>query len=196
MIRVAAIFVVLLMVASSGWAQAAVTQQAASKPQSQDVFRQSLQELVAYSPDPCGPPFGNENNWHTSAIESRLFDAAQGIVADALNDSAAPQAPKDRASAALKRLEDESARVNTGWPEENRFSGMLLRVFDGLRMTPFEYTKAGSRAMPACTKCGKETELHVHGVPICLECERTAFKTVMDETTPQESKSDEPEQKK
>ncbi|HEV2198743.1 MAG TPA: hypothetical protein VGR73_02905 [Bryobacteraceae bacterium] len=132
MIRAAAIFVVFLVVTSSGWAQAAVTQQAASKPQPQDVFRQSLQELVAYSPDPCGPPFGNENNWHTSAIESRLFDAAQGIVADVLNDSAAPQEPKDRASAALKRLEDESARINTGWPEENRFHFELLDIAPAL----------------------------------------------------------------
>jgi hypothetical protein len=132
MIRASAIVVVFLIVASSGWAQAALTQQAASRPQPQDVFRQSLQELVAYSPDPCGPPYGNENNWHTSAIESRLFDAAQGIVADALNDSAAPQAPKDRASAALKRLEDESARINTGWPEETRFHFELLDIAPAL----------------------------------------------------------------
>ena len=120
------------MVASSGWAQAAVTQQTASRPQPQDVFRQSLQELAAYSPDPCGPPYGNENNWHTSDIESRLFDAAQNIVADALNDSTAARAPKDRASAALKRLEDESARINAGWPEENRFHFELLEVAPAL----------------------------------------------------------------
>jgi hypothetical protein len=96
------------------------------------VFRQSLQELVAYSPDPCGPPYDNENNWHTSAIESRLFDAAQDIVADALNDGAAARAPKDRASAALKALEDESARINTGWPEENRFHFELLEIAPAL----------------------------------------------------------------
>jgi hypothetical protein len=132
MIRASAIVVAFLIAASTGWAQAALTQQAASMPQPQDVFRQSLQELVAYSPDPCGPPYGNENNWHTSAIESRLFDAAQGIVADALNDIAAPKAPKDRASAALKRLEDESARINTGWPEENRFHFELLDIAPAL----------------------------------------------------------------
>ena len=128
MIRAAAVVVVLLMVASSGWAQAAAKQQAASRPEPQGVFRQSLWELVAYSPDPCGPPYGNEDNWHTSAIESRLFDAAQGIVADALNDSAVAQAPKDRASAALKRLAGESARINAGWPEENRFHFELLDI--------------------------------------------------------------------
>jgi len=132
MIRAAAIVVVFLMVVSSGWAQATATQQAASRPQRRDVFRQSLQELVAYSPDPCDPPHGNENGWHTSAIESRLFDAAQNVVADALNDSAAAPAPKDRASAALKRLEDESARINTGWPEENRFHFELLDVAPAL----------------------------------------------------------------
>jgi hypothetical protein len=121
MIRAAAIVVAFLMVTSLGWAQATVTQQSASRPQPQDLFRQFLQELVAYSPDPCGPPYGNENHWHTSDIESRLFDAAKNIVADALNDSAAARAPKDSASAALKRLEDESARINAEWPEENRF---------------------------------------------------------------------------
>ena len=127
MIRSAAIVVVFLIVAPSGSAQA-VTQQSAGRPQPQDVFRQSLQNLVAYSPDPCGPPFGNEGDWHTSDIESHLFDAAQGIVADALNDSAAAQAPKDRANAALKRLEDESVRINAGWPEENRFHFELLDI--------------------------------------------------------------------
>jgi hypothetical protein len=132
MIRAAAIVVVFLSVASSGWAQAAATQQTASRPQPQDVFRQSLQELVAYSPDPCGPPYGNENNWHTSAIESRLFDAAQSIVANALNDSTAARAPNDRATTALKRLEDESARINTGWPEENRFHFEVLDVAPAL----------------------------------------------------------------
>lgn len=131
MIRSVAIVVVFLVVASSGWAQASVTQQSAGRLQPQDVFRQSLQNLVAYSPDPCGPPYG-ENNWHTSAIESRLFDAAQNIVVDALNDSTAPPAPKDRAAAALKRLEDESARINAGWPEENRFHFELLDIAPAL----------------------------------------------------------------
>ncbi len=132
MIRAAAIVVVILMMVSSGWAQAAVTQQAASRPQRRDVFRQALLDLVAYSPDPCGPPYGNDNNWHTSTIESRLFDAAADIVADALNDSTAARAPKERASAALKRLEDESARINTGWLEENRFHFELLDVAPAL----------------------------------------------------------------
>jgi hypothetical protein len=128
MIRAAAIVVVFLMVTSLGWAQATATQQSASRPQPQDVFRQFLQELAAYSPDPCGPPYGNENNWHTSDIESRLFDAAQNIVADALNDSTVARAPKDRASTALKWLEDESARLNAEWPGENRFRFEVLDI--------------------------------------------------------------------
>jgi hypothetical protein len=88
--------------------------------------------LAACSPDACGPPFGDETNWRASAIESRLVDAAQGIVADALNDSAAQQAPKDRASAALQRLEDESARINAAWPVENRFHFELLDIAPAL----------------------------------------------------------------
>jgi hypothetical protein len=140
MIRAAAIVVVFFMVPSSGWAQASVTQQTASRPQRQDVFRMSLQELVAYSPDPCDSPHGSENNWSTSVIESRLFDAAEGIVTDALNDSIAARAPKDRASAALKRLEDESARINTGWPEESRFR------FEVLDIAPALVVKMGVRS--------------------------------------------------
>jgi hypothetical protein len=128
MIRAAGIVVVFLIVASPGVAQG----QAAESAQRQDAFRQSLQELVAYSPDPCGPPFGRETDWHTSAIESRLFDAAQGIVADALNDSTTARAPKDRASAALNQLEDDSARINAGWPEENRFRFEVLDIAPAL----------------------------------------------------------------
>lgn len=128
MIRAAAIVVVFLTVTSLSWAQAAVTQQAASRPQPQDVFRQFLQQLVAYSPDPCGPPYDNENNWHTSDIESRLFDAAQSVVADALNDSTVARVPKDRASTSLKRLEEESTRINAEWPEENRFRFEVLDI--------------------------------------------------------------------
>lgn len=125
MIRVAAIVVVFLIVASPGVAQGDVTRQVAEGAQRQDVFSQSLQELAAYSPDPC---FGRETDWHTSAIEFRLFEAAVGLVADALNDSAAARAPKDRASAALKHLKDESARTNAGWPEENRFRFEVLDI--------------------------------------------------------------------
>src|SRR5579862_5751286 len=131
MIRSAAIVVVFLMLASLGWAQAAVTQQAASEPQRPDVFRQSLQELVAYSPDPCFPPSGDESNWRASA-ESRLFDAAEGIVEDALNDAAVGQSPKDRVTATLKGLQEESARINIGWPEENRFHFELLDIAPAL----------------------------------------------------------------
>ncbi len=127
MIRAAAIVVVFLIVVSPGVAEG----QVAERAQRQDVFRQSLQELVAYSPDPCGPPFGRETDWHTSAVELRLFDAAQGIVADALNDSATAP-PKDRASAALKWLEDDSARINAGWPEENRFRFEVLDIAPAL----------------------------------------------------------------
>jgi hypothetical protein len=132
MIRAAAIVVFFLIVAAPWGAQGDVAQQTAARAQRQDVFRQSLQELVAYSPDPCGPPHGNENNWHTSVIESRLFDAAARIVVDALNDNAVARAPNDRASAALTRLADESARINSGWPVENRFHFEVLDVAPAL----------------------------------------------------------------
>lgn len=139
------------------------------------MFRQSLQNLVAYSPDPCGPPYG-ENNWHTSAIESRLFDAAQNIVVDALNDSTAPPAPKDRAAAALKRLEDESAGINAGWPEENRFHFELLDIAPALvakmgvrsheRFFVFAPERAPGRANVTWSEVGSDEEgLADPGVP-------------------------------
>jgi hypothetical protein len=95
MIWAGAIVLVFLMVASSGRAQGDAAQKAPHRPQPQDVFRQSLQELVAYSPDPCDPPIGSETDRHSSAIESRLFDAAEGIVEEALNEkAAAARAPR------------------------------------------------------------------------------------------------------
>lgn len=132
MLRPVAIVFANLAVAFSGLSQPRVTQQSPSRPKPHDVFRQSLQNLASYSPDPCGPPFGEEKNWHTSAIESRLFDAAQSIVVDALNDKAAAGAPKDRATAALKRLEEQSARINAGWPKDNRFHFELLDIAPAL----------------------------------------------------------------
>ena len=128
------------MVPSSGGAQGDVRQKAPPRPQPQDVFRQGLQELVAYSPDPCGAPDGSEKNWHTSAIESRLFDAAEGIVEDALNEkTAAARAPHNRATTALKQLEDESSRINAAWPEDNRFH------FEVLDINPVLLVKMGVR---------------------------------------------------
>lgn len=137
--RTTAIVTGCLVAAWLGWAQGSAAPRAVPV-QPRDQFRQSLQDLVAYSPDPCGAPYGREDDWHSSAIESRLFQAAATIVVDALNeDAAGAQAPKDRAATALRRLADESARINTGWPQDNRFH------FEVLDLRPALVVKMGVR---------------------------------------------------
>jgi len=88
---------------------------------------QLLQKMTAYSPDPCGPPYGQEMNWHSAEVESPLWERAADIVTQALNATAAsPVLPLDRATEALKKLEQMSAEINAVWPVENRFHFQIL----------------------------------------------------------------------
>lgn len=88
---------------------------------------QLLQKMTAYSPDPCGPPYGQEMNWHSAEVESPLWERAADIVTQALNATAAsPVLPLGRATEALKKLEQMSAEINVAWPEENRFHFQIL----------------------------------------------------------------------
>ncbi len=90
-------------------------------------FRQLLQKLGAFSPDPCGPPHGLEQDWHSAGVESPLFEHAADIVTQGLNVSpASPGSPRDLAAEGLKKLEQMSAEVNAAWPEENRFHFQIL----------------------------------------------------------------------
>src|SRR5208282_2996996 len=90
-------------------------------------FRQPLQKLAEFSPDPCGPPYGPEENWHSENVETRLFDQAQEVIAQELNASAeSSRPPRDRAEEALKKLAGMSAEVNAAWPEDNRFHFQIL----------------------------------------------------------------------
>lgn len=103
--------------------------QSAPAPQSdaRSDFRQALQKLADYSPDPCGPPYGKEEDWHTSHIESSAFEQAANIVVEKLNATPAnPGSPLDRATEAIKSLEETSAEVNAAWPEEKRFHFQIL----------------------------------------------------------------------
>ncbi len=90
-------------------------------------FRQLLQKLADFSPDPCGSPYGEEKNWDSADVESRLFDHAAETVIQTLNAATAgPGSARDRAAEALKKLEQMSAEINAAWPEENRFHFQIL----------------------------------------------------------------------
>lgn len=90
-------------------------------------FRQLLQKVANYSPDPCGPPHGSDEDWRSGDVESHIFRQAREKVVQELN--ATPDNPgpaHDRATQALKKLEQDSVEVNAAWPEENRFHFQIL----------------------------------------------------------------------
>jgi hypothetical protein len=37
--------------------------------------------------------------------------------------------------------------------------------------------------MPACSNCGKDTELHFHGLPVCVDC--SAYGVILDHILPE-----------
>ncbi|MGA2650097.1 MAG: hypothetical protein ABSF28_06230 [Terracidiphilus sp.] len=130
-----AIGIVALSAAKHGFCASA--QQENSAPD----LRQALQKLAEFSPDPCGPPYGQETNWHSADVESRVFEQAVGVVTQELN--AAPGGagpPSDRAVDALRKIKGMSAEVNSAWPEENRFN------FDVLDLPPALVVKMIIRA--------------------------------------------------
>jgi len=95
----------------------------------QQDFRQRLQKLAVLSPDPCGPPSPREKEWTPADSEFRLFSRAADIVTGALNaTSAKAGSPKERAAAALTKLEEASTEINADWPEDNRFHFQILDV--------------------------------------------------------------------
>lgn len=120
----AAVFVlVLLAFAKAEQTHCAPAQQSNSVPD----IQQLLQKLADFSPDPCGPPYGRERDWHSTDVESRLFEQAADVVTQGLNETPASTAlPSYRAAEALKRLERMSAETNAAWPEENRFHFQIL----------------------------------------------------------------------
>jgi hypothetical protein len=96
-------------------------------------FRQILQKLADFSPDPCGPPYGEEKNWHSADVEYPLFRKAEDIVTQELNASpAGPGSPRQRAKEVLNRLERMSVDINASWPKENRFHFQLLDLSPAL----------------------------------------------------------------
>ena len=122
---IAAALLALALLASAGVEQCRgePAQQSDSLPN----FRQLLLKLADYSPDPCGPPFGADNNWHSTDTESHLFQTAVDAVTQELNASpAGPGSPWERAREVLNRIELMSADINISWPEKNRFHFQIL----------------------------------------------------------------------
>jgi hypothetical protein len=122
---IAVTFLAFILFASPELEQSscAPVQQSNSAPD----FRQLLRKLADFSPDPCGPPYGREQDWHSAGVEAPLFEQAADIVTQGLNASpASPGLPRDRAAEALKKLEQMSGEINAAWPEESRFHFQIL----------------------------------------------------------------------
>ncbi len=119
---IAAAMLACTLIAFSGEQELqAQVQQPASRPS----VRQLLQKIGELTPDPCGPPFGKEDNWHSANVESRLFEDAADLITRGLNASSA-SLPADRAAEALKELEAMSVKINASWPPESRFHFQIL----------------------------------------------------------------------
>jgi hypothetical protein len=95
----------------------------------QQDFRQRLQKLAVLSPDPCGPHSPREKEWTPADSEFRLFSRAADIVTEALNAASSnAKSPKERAAAALGKLEEASSEINADWPEDSRFHFQILNI--------------------------------------------------------------------
>ncbi len=115
----------VLMIAIAGAQQCLCAQETQSAPPPD--FQQLLQKLAQFSPDPCAPTHDEGKDSDAENLEFRLFSQAADGITQALNaNPATPDSPEKRATAALKILEQVSAKVNAAWPEENRFHFQVL----------------------------------------------------------------------
>jgi hypothetical protein len=107
------------------------------RPDPQD----ALQKIARFSPDPCGPPYGREENWHSRDIEDKIFGSVANLIVEKLN-APPPSAlsPHERAEAALQEFERLSTNANAEWPEEHRFH------FEVLDLPPALVVKMGLRS--------------------------------------------------
>jgi hypothetical protein len=86
---------------------------------------QLLRSIGKFPPDPCGPPYGVDEN--SSDLEAQILRQVADDVARALNGSLpAPKSPLDRAKAALATLGAMSAEINFSWPEQYRLRFEML----------------------------------------------------------------------
>jgi hypothetical protein len=105
----------------------------ASKDPVQD-FKLQLQKIAAEPSDSCTPPSGKVEDLdkrlgENEKIVSSVFgDAADALVAELNATPAGPKPIIDRATAAMKTLEQQSAEINAGWPDESRFHYQILDI--------------------------------------------------------------------
>lgn len=98
------------------------------KPEPETRFRESLQQVAALSPDPCGPSDLKAGDWLSAPrAEYNVFRWAAETITKKLN-AASRSAPPYRVTEVLKNLEQLSADINGDWPEENRFHFQILEV--------------------------------------------------------------------
>jgi hypothetical protein len=100
-------------------------------------FRQLLEKIASFPPNPCGPPYGAIQN--SSDLESSAFYKAADVVTEDLNTAGATAEPLERAKATLRKLQGMSAEINASWPEEDRFR------FEILKLPPVLVVKMGLR---------------------------------------------------
>ena len=124
---------IVLAILAFAPANYSVSQQseAAQQPNSRASFRELLQEIASFSPDPCGPPYGTVQD--SGDVESRIFQAAVNEVSQALNaPTSVPRSPQERAAESLEQLRKLSAEMNASWPDENRLQFQILDISPAL----------------------------------------------------------------
>ena len=114
-----------LMLCTLSLAQATAQSLSASaqKAPSRPDIQQLLQNIAAFSADPCGAPV--VENQTSAALERSIFWRASEIITDKLN-STNDVTPRERAAEALRTLERISAVSNASWPEDSRFHFEIL----------------------------------------------------------------------
>jgi hypothetical protein len=96
-----------------------------------ETIRVLLQKIASAPPDTCGaPPIANLD---PDDVELSILRKTPDVVLQAMNaGEPEPDAARDRANAALKRIEELSNELNAAWPKESRFHYQLLDVAPAL----------------------------------------------------------------
>ena len=120
----ALILVILLLWVDPGVCQAAAPTGATESRQlleHREDFEKRLRLLADLLADPCVGPAKPGDDRDSAEHESRLFEDAAALVAEALNQSDL-RAPRDRATAVLEELRKLSDTVNAQWPRRTGFA--------------------------------------------------------------------------
>lgn len=96
-----------------------------------ETIKSLLKEMAQVPPDPCGQPWSA--NSAAKSSESSLLQKASEETLSALNEGdPESSAARDRAAAALKKIERLSDEINAGWPQESRFHFQILDIAPAL----------------------------------------------------------------